>query len=110
MHTTDLTNLSDPTLKAMVSSLLTSGDILGIRVPRLPNGWDPCVDIWIPVTGVPNCTSEPLHIALDRFGRIEWQDFSHRTVLGSTAESAANMIRLILKHPPGTFTTKSTGA
>ena len=106
MHTTDLTNLSDPILKAMVSSLMTSGDILGVTV----YDFDPCVDIWIPVTGVPNCTSEVLPLNPTKAVQSNVQGFSHRTVLGSTPESAADMIRLILKHPPGTFTTKSTGA
>ena len=105
MHTTDLTDLSDPTLKAMASSLLTSGDILGVTV----YDFEPCMDVWIPVTGVPGCTSDPLHIALDGFGRIEWQDFSHNTPLASTAEGAADMIRLIRKHPPGTFNTNHKG-
>lgn len=95
-RTADTNEITNPQLKSLAALLLASGEICAVETYESTD----FIDVIVAVGG----DEEPLHIALDGFGGIEWQDFSHRTPLGNTPEGAADMIRLILKHPPGTFT------
>ena len=95
-RTIDTNEITNPQLKRLAAMLLASGKICAVQTYESTE----CIDVIVAVGG----DEEPLHIALDGYGGIEWQDFSHSTPLGNTPEGAADMIRLILKHPPGTFT------
>jgi hypothetical protein len=107
-NTTDRINkIENEELAAFCLALFNEGVITDVGGVHLGKGAFASVDIYVPVpagTFVLGEADEALHIALDGSGRFVWQDFNGPHMrLGNTAEAAADMIKLILKFPPGTF-------